>query len=89
MSLTDLIGITGTSFVLIAFVLLQRNVWQDTYWGFDLLNLIGSLLLAVSAFLLGSLPFLILNLVWSAISFWDLLQTLTNKNQRIKPKVKN
>ena len=59
------IGIAGMVFILAAFVLdeFSRKFTSESVVG-NILNIIGSGLLAYYAFTLRSWPFLILNLVW-------------------------
>lgn len=68
-----LVGVIGAAFVLLAFVLNQRHVWRDTNIRYDFVNALGSFLLVVYAYLLGSVPFFILNGVWLAISVKDII----------------
>jgi hypothetical protein len=77
---TTLIGIVGAFIILGCFILNEFNkldrhsVWYDTG------NVVGSLILMVYSYLLGSWPFLILNIVWGLVALRDLLKTLAKTN---------
>lgn len=74
--MTTIIGTTGALIILVFFVLNQfRKVDSDSVW-YDLANLIGSCLLVAYAYLLSSIPFLILNLVWALVSLRDVFAYL-------------
>lgn len=68
-----IIGITGMSLILIAFLLNQIGKWNKKSFIYDFVNFLGSGLLCVYAFLINSWPFLILNLVWAVYSLKDVL----------------
>lgn len=81
MDTTTVIGILGATGVLIAFVKNQLHQWRDTSLRYDLLNLIGSVLLVVYAYLLASWPFLILNAVWATVSLRDVITGIRKKGK--------
>lgn len=74
MDTATLIGTTGATLILIAFILNQRHIWNDTEARYDFMNVVGSLLLFVYAIMLQSYPFMILNLVWLLVSLNDILK---------------
>lgn len=76
MDTTLLVGVIGATIILIAFLLNQLNIWRNDTFGYDLSNLIGSLVLIYYAVLLDSIPFLILNTVWALFSLKDVLKYL-------------
>ena len=58
------IGTLGAALILIAFCFNRFKIWErDTVW-YDLTNLCGGGLLVLYAFLIGSIPFAVLNIVW-------------------------
>lgn len=67
------LGSLGAGIILLAFVLGQMHVWKDTYFSYDLLNAIGSILLIYYAWVGSSWPFLVLNGVWALVSIKDLI----------------
>lgn len=70
------LGSLGAGLILLAFVMGQLQVWKNTYFIYDLVNLIGSLLLIYYAWTGHSWPFLILNSVWALISLRDCTRGL-------------
>jgi len=73
MDITTIIGVIGAGIILVFFLLNQFKVLSvDNVW-YDLANAVGSGFLMVYAYLLESLPFLILNLVWFLFSFKDVV----------------
>ena len=73
MDTTTLIGTTGATLILIAFIMNQMHRWKDTDLIYDFTNFIGSALLVAYAVLLNSTPFLVLNSVWAAVSLKDVI----------------
>lgn len=71
--MTELIGLVGASLILIAFVMNQFKYWSSESLFYDLINLIGSGILIYYSWLLSSLPFMILNLVWFLVALKDLI----------------
>ncbi len=72
MDYVTIIGTLGAFLILLAFVLAQFGKWKQTYMIYDLVNLIGSVLLIAYAILLRSYPFLVLNSVWAVVSLRDI-----------------
>ncbi len=70
-----ILGIVGATLVLAAFSLLEFNKLKNTDQAYDFLNLVGALLLSVSAYLGEAWAFLVLNLIWSAVALKDLLKS--------------
>ena len=72
--MTTLIGIGGAIIILIFFLLNQvHKIGRDDRW-YDIGNVIGSLLLVTYAYLIMSIPFLILNTVWLVVSLKDAIR---------------
>lgn len=73
MDITTIIGVIGAGIILVFFLLNQFNVLTvESVW-YDAGNMVGSGFLLVYAYLLGSIPFLILNAVWFLFSFKDVV----------------
>ena len=72
-----IIGIVGMTFILIAFILDEfvRKFNQNTI-PYNLLNIVGSLLLTYYAFLLDSWPFMVLNIVWLVVASFKLTRII-------------
>lgn len=82
-----IIGILGAAGILTAFVLNILRVLELDNVLYILLNLIGSGLMVVYAYLTNTIPFLILNSVWTAFSAYGLL--LLFKEMRASKKGRN
>ena len=79
MNIAEIIGASGATLILIAFILEQTHRWKDTDLKYDVVNLLGSVLLIVYAVLLHSYPFLVLNGVWAIVSLRDVIVDLRRK----------
>ena len=79
MNIAEIIGASGATLILIAFILEQTHRWKDTDLKYDVVNLLGSVLLIVYAVLLRSYPFLVLNGVWAIVSLRDVIVDLRRK----------
>ena len=78
--MTTIIGIIGASIILILFLLNEFNkIKNDDFW-YDFGNFIGSALLVIYSYLLGSIPFIILNFIWAFFSLKDVL-SYSRKNK--------
>ncbi|XKT74780.1 MAG: hypothetical protein ACJKTH_01695 [Patescibacteria group bacterium UBA2163] len=74
-----ILGVCGASIILIFFLLNQLKVLSvESIW-YDSANLLGSGMLIIYAYLIGSLPFIILNVVWFLFSFKDVVAYWTRK----------
>ncbi len=68
------IGIFGMVFILVAFVLDEFfKAWQQNSIRYNILNLVGSLLLLYYAYAINSWPFIILNGLWFAAAGYKLV----------------
>jgi hypothetical protein len=75
MDTTTIVGILGATIILITFLLNQfGRLSAESRW-YDGLNALGSLLLIVYAYILWSIPFMILNSVWFLVSLRDVIRT--------------
>ncbi len=73
MDIITIIGTLGAAIILIFFLLNQFKVVSiDNIW-YDSGNALGSGVLIVYAYLLDSVPFLILNAIWFLFSFRDVI----------------
>ncbi|MDR3547710.1 MAG: hypothetical protein P4M11_05500 [Candidatus Pacebacteria bacterium] len=70
------LGIAGASLTLICFIALEFNKVNRHSVAYDSGNILASLLLVTYSYLIGSWPFLALNLIWAAVALRDLLKTL-------------
>lgn len=69
-----LIGTTGAGLILAGFLLNQFGVWKNDNVYYDCINALGSALLVWYAYLLMSIPFLVLNAVWFASAAYDVVK---------------
>ena len=81
-----IVGSVGAALILVAFVMGQMHMWKDTYFVYDFMNLLGSLMLIVYALVGASWPFVVLNGVWALVSLKDCVTDLT-RNSRKKAKL--
>jgi hypothetical protein len=77
-----LVGTTGASLILLAFIMAQYKVWTADYLIYDLVNFLGALLLVFYALLLESFPFFLLNSVWVVVAFRDVVLDLKRNNKK-------
>ncbi|NOQ38554.1 hypothetical protein GQ472_06735 [archaeon] len=72
-----IIGIPGMAFILIAFILDDFHILSVDSIKSIILNITGSTFLAVYAYTISSIPFLILNSVWLAFAVYKMCRILT------------
>ncbi|MBT6143128.1 hypothetical protein HOH51_01300 [bacterium] len=68
----EILGVIGMLLILVAFTMNQLQKWTHESLAYDLVNFLGSVLLVYYAFVLQSVPFIVLNLVWALVSLKDL-----------------
>jgi hypothetical protein len=71
-----IIGITGATIVLIAFILNQLGKLSSDSVVYDAANFVASVLLFMYSLETMAVPFLITNTVWGLFSLWGVLQYL-------------
>ncbi len=79
MNLSDWIGTSGVTLLLIAFALnISKKITPEskTYLG---LNILGAALAGVSSYMIDFIPFVVLESVWALASLSALLKTLKNE----------
>ena len=69
----EIVGISGAVLILLAFTMSQLGKWSIESKRYDGVNAVGALLLIVYAYLLASVPFFILNVVWFVVAVRDLV----------------
>ena len=74
MSMTTLISTLGVSLILLAFLGSSFKKIGQTSLAYWLLNLIGGSLAAIAAALMGSVPFVVLEIVWVGTSLVGLVK---------------
>ena len=74
MDITTIVGVTGAFIILVTFMLNQSGKLSAESRSYDIANAAGSLILVTYAFMLNSIPFIILNGVWFVVSLKDVLR---------------
>lgn len=74
------IGIAGMAILLSAFIMNELGKWHVNSRIYDFANFFGAFLLTVYALALGSIPFLVLNGVWTIVSIRDLFEGSSRGN---------
>lgn len=81
MQLSDIIGFTGVSVLLIAYVLDLFNITLNYRKTHLLLNLLGAGLACFASVMINYMPFVILEGTWALISLVTLIGVLINKDK--------
>jgi hypothetical protein len=68
-----IIGFIGALVILVAIIMNQLGRWQTNDFEFDFINLIGSAILAVYSWQIGSYPLLVLFIVWAIFYAKDVV----------------
>ena len=68
-----IIGVLGTVIILVLFILEQSHKISNDSVLYDTGNFVGSVLLVIYGYLLSSIPFVVLNLVWATFSLKDII----------------
>jgi uncharacterized membrane protein len=72
--MTQILSLAGAAFVLVAFGGLQLGRLAPEQLGYQLVNLVGAVLLMASALLTVTWGFIVLNAVWAAFAGVKLLE---------------
>lgn len=80
LNFSDIIGIIGVAFLLIAYFLHLFKYIEKEHIGYILLNVIGALLAAYASYLIDYYPFVILESTWALVSGYALFQYLRPKD---------
>ncbi|MBN8702732.1 MAG: hypothetical protein J0M08_06690 [Bacteroidetes bacterium] len=70
----DIINTIGVTLILIGFLLLVFNVVDQKSKTYLLCNFFGSSIAGYGAYLMGSIPFIVLETVWAIVSFFALFK---------------
>lgn len=79
MSYTDLISTAGVSLILLAFLLTTFKLIAGDGKLYFVINFIGGAFACYGSFLLGSLPFIVLEGVWSIVALAGLIRIVVKK----------
>lgn len=76
MDIYQWIGFVGMTFVIIAYFLLQINRYTIASLQYQLLNLVGAILLLISLFVHFNLGSFIIEIFWIAITLYGIFKNL-------------
>ncbi len=74
MTTADLISGAGVALILSAFALLTLKKLDTHSSAYFVLNMLGGALACVGAWLVGSIPFMVLELVWTLVAIFGLIK---------------
>jgi hypothetical protein len=77
--LEQVIQIIGAMLILAGFALAQFRVLDTTAYAYLVLNLIGGVVLGVSAVIEMQIGFIVLEVVWALVSAWGIVQRLRGR----------
>jgi hypothetical protein len=80
MNINDLIGFIGVAILLLAFLLNLLKKITSTSLPYIVLNIIGAGLACLASWLIGYIPFVFLEAVWTAVSVFALIGYLRKIN---------
>jgi hypothetical protein len=80
MNINDLIGFTGVAILLLAFLLNLLKKITSNSLPYIIMNIIGAGLACLASWLIGYIPFVILEAVWMAVSVFALIGYLRKIN---------
>jgi hypothetical protein len=75
-ALSSFLGYCGTAAVVISYFLNQRGLLASTDWRYPAINLLGSVLLAISLCFHMNLPSILIEIFWFSISLYGLHRNL-------------
>lgn len=79
--ISDVIGMTGTALVVVAYVLLQMQKLSATSFVFNVMNLLGALLLMISLYFNFNLASMVIEVFWIGASLLGLYRYFSSREQ--------
>ena len=79
MDIVDWTGFVGVSLILLAYFLNLKKMLETTSLPYILMNLSGAVLACTASVLMKSIPFIILEGVWTIVSVDALIQFIIRK----------
>jgi hypothetical protein len=79
MQIPDLINSLGVSLILMAFFLLTIRKIDSGGKLYNLLNLIGASMACYGSWLIGAIPFMVLEGIWAAVALLGLVRGLVKR----------
>lgn len=86
MDIYQWIGFVGMAFVVVAYLLLQINKYTIKSLQYQLLNLVGAILLLISLFVHFNLGSFIIEVFWIIITIYGLIVNIKDKKKKKKEK---
>lgn len=74
MNINDLIGFTGVAILLLAFLLNLLKKITATGLLYIIMNIVGAGLACLASWLIGYIPFVVLEAAWTAVSIFALIR---------------
>jgi hypothetical protein len=68
----DAIGWVGAAVLLAAYAMISSKRWEGDSNAYQLLNIIGSLLLVTNTIFYGAYPSTFVNMIWAAIAVFSM-----------------
>lgn len=78
----DIIGVFGTSLIVIAYFLLQKGAVAGHDWSYLWLNLIGAIMLLYSLYWAWNTASVIIEIFWIGISVYGMANKLRKKDEQ-------
>jgi len=79
MSYNDIVGTVGVGLILIAYYLNTEGMIIKNGKSFYVMNIIGAALACYASWLIGYIPFLVLEGAWTLVSIYGLMKTMKIK----------
>jgi hypothetical protein len=76
MELKDIISSVGVFFILLAFFLMTFNFLSEKSKMYFILNIVGGSFAFAGAFLMNSIPFMIMEIIWVLVAVYGILKHL-------------
>lgn len=74
MNINDLIGFTGVAILLLAFLLNLLKKITSTGLPYIIMNIVGAGLACLASWLIGYIPFVVLEATWMVVSIFALIR---------------
>ncbi|MEO5561840.1 MAG: hypothetical protein ABIR18_00370 [Chitinophagaceae bacterium] len=79
MQYNDLIGTIGVGLILLAYFLHTAKLMEKNKRAFYVMNIIGAALACYASWLIGYMPFVILEGTWTLVSIYGLMKAMRIK----------
>jgi hypothetical protein len=79
-NLATVIGSVGVAFLLVAFLLNLAKLLAQDSWPYLALNVVGAALAALSSYLIGFMPFVVLEGTWTLVTAIAIIRKAARSN---------